>query len=336
MDIKEVTKNMSQNSKFDPSWRDDVFDPMAIEIPLVFPEDTQPNGEIWIKSKPCFREVVFKEEYKHEKPRWQTSILKKSEMMKHYTAKDIQGNVIPMDDNSIYDMVFPPKAWMSDTIQERCMMLAAAKQAQGKVLVGGLGLAIYPQLVFHLQCPIDSITIVESNAKVIELVREPWLKTLSFKHKQQVTIIEGTIEDYLQTTEESFDTIYFDTWEDADPRFLPHVNYLIQLALPKCTGQIQCWGYALMVDILVESALTYVKKDFPFADYQWDPGMEKFSQWLQAQDTTPSEETLKTIAREIALTTVKSLQEYDREHCFTPFAVSHQEAHVNMALSRKR
>jgi hypothetical protein len=325
-----------QKSKFDPTWRDEVLDPVAIEIPLVFPDDTPPNGKIWIKSKPIFREMVFKEEYKHEKPRWETSILKRSDMINYYTATDSNGNVIPQDDPA-YDVFFPPKAWMSDTIQERCMMHAAAKLARGKVLVGGLGLAIYPQLVFHMQRPIESITILEQNANVIELVQEPWQKTLNNLQKQQVLIVEGTIEDYLQQTEESFDTFYFDTWEDCDPRFLPHVNYLIQLALSKCTptGQIQCWGYAQMVDTFVEHALAHVKHNFPWEDFHLDPGMEKFSQWLQAQSDTPSEETIKTVAREIALTTVKSRLEYDRDRCFTPFAVSFSDAHVKMAMSRK-
>jgi hypothetical protein len=90
-----------------------------------------------------------------------------------------------------------------------------------------------------------------------------------------------------------------------------------------------------MVDTFVEHALAHVKHNFPWEDFHLDPGMEKFSQWLQAQGDTPSEETIKTVAREIALTTVKSRQEYDRDRCFTPFAVSFSDAHIKMAMSRK-
>jgi hypothetical protein len=282
---------------------------------------------------------MFNDEIELEKPRMVTTILKRSDMVNYYNkATDGKGNVIPLDD-SVYNFIFPPKAWMSDSMQERYMMFAAAKKARGKVLVGGLGLAIYPQFVFYLQRPIESITILEKNATVIKLVRDPWIGSLSDEQKQQVNIIEGTIEDYLQETEESFDTIYIDTWDDADPRFVPHLNYLVELALPKCTptGQVQCWGYALAVDSFVDYVVSYVKQDFPLEDYYLDPALERFSQWLQAQkDGTPSEDLIKRVAREIALTTVKSQDEYDRHRCFTPFAVSYSDVRRNMVMSRKK
>jgi hypothetical protein len=328
----------TQDSRFDPKWRDDVCEPQVIDIPLIFPADTSPNGEIWIKSRVEMNELVFKEQYHHNQPRWIKAILKRSDLIPHYQATDKNGNVIPQE-HPLYDLMFKPKAWMTDSMEERCMMFAAAKQARGKVLVAGLGLAIYPQLVFYQQRPIQSLTVLENNAAVIELVWDVWLNSLNDEQKQKLTIIEGTIESFLQETSESFDTIYFDTWEDADPRFLPHINYLIQLGLPKCTptGQIQCWGYALMVDTFVEHALTYVQKEFPLEDFHLDPGLERYSEWLQEhKDNKPSEETLKTVAREIALTTVKSLAEYDRNYCFTPFAPTYSEAHLNMARSRKR
>jgi hypothetical protein len=327
----------TQDSRFDPTWRDDAREPEALEIPLVFPEDTPPTGEIWVESRPRLKERLFNDEIELEKPRRVTSIVKRSDMANYYKLTDNKGNIIPPDD-PVYNFIFQPKTWMNDSMAERYMMFAAAKKARGKVLVGGLGLAIYPQFVFYLQRPIQSITILEKNAAVIKLVRDPWINSLSDEQRQQVNIIEGTIEDYLQETEENFDTIYIDTWDDADPRLLPHLNYLVQLALPKCTptGQIQCWGYALAVQSFVDYVVSYVKQAFPLEEYYLDPGLERFSQWLQAQkDGTPSEETIKTVAREIALTTVKSQEEYDRHRCFTPFAVSYSDIHRNMIMSRK-
>jgi hypothetical protein len=311
---------------------------LVLDIPLIFPNDTSPNGEIWIKSIAKMDETVFQEQYRHNKPRRMTGILKRSDLIHHHQATDGNGNVLPLD-HPIYDVIFKPKAWMTDSMEERCVMFAAAKQARGKVLVGGLGLAIYPQMLFYLQRPIQSLTILENNAAVIKLVQDVWLTRLNNEQKQKVKLIEGTIESFLQETSESFDTLYFDTWEDADPRFLPHINYLIQLGLPKCTptGQIQCWGYALMVDNFIEHAIRYVQDNFPLEDFHLDPGLERYSQWLQEhKDKKPSEETLKTVAREIALTTVKSLAEYDRNICFTPFALSYTEAHMNRVRSQKR
>jgi subtilisin family serine protease len=62
---------------------------------------------------------------------------------------------------------------------------------------------------------------------------------------KNVNIIENSIENFLDNSSQSFDTIYLDTWEDGDPRYLAHVNYLVQLALKRLSkeGQIQCWGY---------------------------------------------------------------------------------------------
>ncbi|TGO03581.1 hypothetical protein PN36_03610 [Candidatus Thiomargarita nelsonii] len=327
----------TQDSRFDPSWRDDVIEQEAIDIPLVFPEDTPPTGEIWVESRPRLKERLFNDDVELEKPRRVTSIVKRSYMLNYYKIADNQGNFIPLDD-PIYNFIFQPKTWMNDSMSERYMMFAAAKKARGKVLVGGLGLAIYPQFVFYLQRPIQSITILEKNATVINLVRDTWINSLSDEQRQQVNIIEGSIEDYLQETDESFDTIYMDTWEDADPRFVPHLNYLVQLALPKCTGQIQCWGYAMAVQSFVDYAVSYVKQAFPLEDYYLDPGLERFSQWLQKaqKDGTPSEESIKTVAREIALTTVKSQEAYDRHRCFTPFAVSYSDIQRNMVMSRKK
>lgn len=326
------------DSRFDPTWRDDVFDLAVLDIPLIFPEETPPNGKIWIATKFQTRETVFRQEYCHEEPRKVTAILKRSDLVNHYQTTDEEGNVLPSD-HPLYDVIFKPKAWMTDSMGERCVMFAAAKQAKGRVLVGGLGLAVYPQMVFYLQRPIESLTILESNPAVIALVQDAWLRGLNEEQRQKVKVIEGTIEGFLQETSESFETIYFDTWEDADPRFLPHINHLIELGLSKSTstGQIQCWGYAMTVDVFIEHALMYAEKDFPLADFNLDPGLERYFQWLQAhQENKLDKEMIETVAREIALTTIKSQTEYDRHFCFTPFALSYGEAYQNMERARKR
>jgi hypothetical protein len=327
----------NKNQNFDPDWRDDVFDPAALEIPLVFPSDSSPDGGIWVQSRIEGDEFVFGKAHRHSSPRVVKAIIKKSDLIDYHTFSDQAGNPMPKS-HPIYDVLFPPKAWMSDSAEERCMTFAAAKLARGKILVGGLGLAVYPQLVLQLNRPLDAMTIVESDSRVIELLGNAWMSKLSGEPASRIRIIQGTIESYLQETAESFDTIYLDTWEDSDPRFLPYANYLVQLALLKCApnGQIQCWSYALMLDTFVRDAVMYAQNKFPLQNFHLDPALEKFSEWLQShRETSLSQETVAAAAREIALTTAKSLEDYDRNRCFTPYAISMSEAVRNMARSRK-
>lgn len=325
---------------FNPEWRDDFFDALALEIPLQLPYACQPkegSDAIWVDKRLIKEEYIF--ERLHTYPTYQerTAILKPSDMAKHYTISNAQGEKIEAD-QELLATFFPPKAWMTDNGQERCMMLEAAKLAKGDVLVGGLGLAIYPQFIFTLKRPINSITIIENNPKVIELVADSWL-TQADHPSDNIEIIESSIETYLQTTERSFDTLYLDTWDDADPRFLAHINYLVQLASSCCTaeGQIQCWGYGRMLETFIDNAISLTKNTFSFDDYYLDPALEAYAQWLktQNQDTDLSEENITEAAREFALTTQKSLNDYNRNRCFSPFAQSRADLYRNMALSRK-
>ena len=231
---------------FDPTWRDDVFDVRAVEMPLAFPDATPRNDRLWIETRPVREEIIFGHRQTYRPYRVVTAVLKPSEMSKYYTfvAKDGRGNILPPD-NALNSYIFPPKAWMTDNGEERCSMFAAAQLARGHVLVGGLGLAVYPQFALGLNCPVESLTIVERDPEIIRLVLPEWFEQRP-EHARLVTVVEGTIEAYLAETDKTFDTIYLDTWEDADSRFLAHINHLIALASQRCAadGRIQCWSYA--------------------------------------------------------------------------------------------
>jgi hypothetical protein len=335
---KKELQMKDKETRFDPSFRDDVFDSQALQFFLLFPLDSPPNDSIWVETTSTRQENVFGREYKHESPRRVKAILKKSNLIDYHVLSDHAGNPIPKDDPA-YDVIFPPKAWMSDTAAERSMMFAAAKEARGKILVGGLGLAIYPQLVFRLNRSVDSMTIVEINPEVIQVVGEIWKYGLDKTQSGKINIVAADIESYLHDTSDCFDTIYLDTWEDADARFLPHVNHLIQLALPISApeGQIHCWGYAMMVDTFVRDALMYAEKEFDLQPFHLDPALQQYADWLsEHQDAEPeTPETIRAVARQIALTVAKSGKEYDRESCFTPYAESMARFYMNMARTRK-
>ena len=57
--------------------------------------------------------------------------------------------------------------WMSDTPQERMMMYNNAMASRGHILIGGLGLAMYPQ---YAASRAERFTIVEQSRAVVEIV----------------------------------------------------------------------------------------------------------------------------------------------------------------------
>ena len=217
------------------------------------------------------------------------------------------------------------------------MVHAAVQCARGKVLTCGLGLAIYPQLCFLLQRPVDTITVVEKDPGVIDLVMGALQPQLSHETRLRLHVVEGTIEAFLQESLELFDTIYLDAWENMDPRLLPWINHLVQLALPRCApqGQIHCWGYARMVETFIDHAATHVVSKIDLKRYHLDPAMERFAAWF-ADHPDASHETIKNISREIALTTIKPLESYSLLNCLTPFSRSRLDARMNEALSLRK
>ena len=322
-----------RDTRFDPDWRDDVYVPTVLDIPLLFPKNMlrDPARRVWVQSRFERGETFFDQEFQYG--RVITYLLKRSDAIQYSEFKDSKGNQVPKEDE-IYDAAFPPQAWMTDALQERCMVYAAAQCARGKVLTCGLGLAIYPQFCFLLQRPLDSITVVEKDHDVIDLVMEALQPRLSHETRSRFHVVEGTIEAFLQESPELFDTIYLDAWENMDPRLLPWINHLVQLALPRCApqGQIHCWGYARMVEAFIDHAATHVARKTDLNRYLLDPGMERFAAWL-ADHPDASHETIESISREIALTTIKPLESYRLSNCLTPFARSRSEAIMNERLS---
>ena len=318
---------------FDPDWRDDVVDLRALEISLALPDPMPRNGHIWVEVRAMHHETIFGQQHTYEQFRLETAILKPSEMTQRFTLLDEQGNEIAPD-GSIASTIFPPKAWMSDSGEERCMMLAAANLAKGHILVGGLGLGIYPQFVLALGHPIDSITIVESDPYVIEIVTRAWLEKRPEQNKI-VNIVEGTIEDYLSNTKRVFDTIYLDTWDDADPRLLAYVNEMIALSSLCCSpsGTVRCWGYASMVDAFVKTAETLTQQRFPWSRYRLDPALRAYANWLESQESHVSAAEITQAARSRALMTRRPLSAYERHRCFSILEDSRSAALRNTEMS---
>lgn len=347
---RETTISMTQSKlehlsavhdpRLDPFWKDEVFDPLVWEIPLRLPETAPERGKIWIERHPVYEETVCGTPVKHEPPMIRTCIVKDSDLSKYAELTDYmemtenEPNTTPPDSLE-RRVAFPPKSWMNDSGTERCMMLAAAKRARGRVLVGGLGLAIYPQIVLWLGCPVDSITIIEREPDVIRLGEETWLRFLE-KSAPPIKILEAKIEDYLQDSDSVFDTIYLDTWEDAEPRLLPHVNHLVALAGPRCApdGQILCWGYAVMLERFVGNVVWLWQEGFEWRRYRLDPALENVVTWIETHPDA-GEDEVRQAALHFGLNTRASIETYDRHRCFGLLGTSMADVERRLRLARK-
>lgn len=144
------------------------------------------------------------------------------------------------------------RLWMSDVPQERLMMFNNAQASRGRVLVGGLGIGLYPQ---YAAPHVREIVVVEQNAPLIEVV-EPVARVGADAHGVPLAVYPGDIADVLRAEPSGlYDTIFLDTWDTLDAAHLPHVNTLRDLAARHVApgGRILLWGYRWMLRLFEEA-----------------------------------------------------------------------------------
>ncbi len=165
----------------------------------------------------------------------------------------------PLDCRGLYD----PSGilWMSDTPQERLMMYNNARASNGHILIGGLGLGIYPQYVAPRA---RSITIVERSADIVAIVWpavEPALSSAMNGVRPRLVIAD--METFLlRPPSELYDTIFLDTWEELNAVRLPQINRLRDLAICHLApgGRVLLWGYRWMVRLFEEACLELLRQ----------------------------------------------------------------------------
>jgi len=131
------------------------------------------------------------------------------------------------------------RVWMSDTPLEYEGIMEHLPYCHGRVLVGGLGLGMFPHLASKRK-GVRKIDVIEKEQKVIDLVfHQIWTP--------KMRIICDDIFHYLKTTLIKYDFIYLDIWadyigsiEDAD-----RAASLAQRCLRE-RGQVRVWLQALI------------------------------------------------------------------------------------------
>ncbi len=104
---------------------------------------------------------------------------------------------------------------MSDTHLERKTNREFHHKVNGKVLIAGLGLGLILNCLEDKKKEIEKVTVIEKSKDVIDLISLyfPW-----------VEVIHADIFEW--TTDEKWDTIYFDIWPDRDTENLNGIRKL--------------------------------------------------------------------------------------------------------------
>ena len=146
------------------------------------------------------------------------------------------------------------KLWMSDTPQERMMMYNNAAMSQGHILIGGLGLAMYPQ---YAAARATRFTIVEHSRAVVEIVGPTLERALTDRPRPApFEIVASDVEAFLSTGPTvRYDTVFLDTWGTLDAKHLPRINRLRDLAIRHLAsnGRVLLWGYRWMVRLFEDT-----------------------------------------------------------------------------------
>jgi len=125
--------------------------------------------------------------------------------------------------------------WMSDTPMEQEGLRIPSIIARGDVLTIGLGLGLLPTLIKMRNKMVDSITIIEKNREVANLV---YNKIKSCK----TSLLLNDGESYLAVPGRKFDFIFIDIWGSitAPMKEIDHWTNLAKNRLKK-DGEVRCW-----------------------------------------------------------------------------------------------
>ncbi len=125
--------------------------------------------------------------------------------------------------------------WMSDTPMEQEGLRIPSMIARGDILIVGLGLGLLPTLIKMRNEMVDSITIIEKNQEVANLV---YSKIKS--RKTSLLLNDG--ESYLSVPGRKFDFIFIDIWGSitAPIKEIDHWTDLAKGRL-KEKGEVRCW-----------------------------------------------------------------------------------------------
>lgn len=118
---------------------------------------------------------------------------------------------------------------MSDTQMERRTNHDVVRHANGRVLIGGLGLGmiLHPILA---KPEVTEVTVLEINPDVIALI-EPQIR--GWRGAKKLTIVQADALKWVAPKGVRWDTIYFDLWPEISTDNWPEIVRLKQRFVPR-------------------------------------------------------------------------------------------------------
>ena len=110
--------------------------------------------------------------------------------------------------------------WMNISPNEINTMQPSIDEANGNVLVYGLGLGYYPFMI-SLKDKVSSITVIEKDENIIKIFNENLRKF--FPKKEKIKIVKTDAFDFVKNNKERFDYVFVDLWHnpiDGLPMYL--------------------------------------------------------------------------------------------------------------------
>ena len=246
----------SRKSCRDETWRDDRRDLQIVHFPLSLPDegDYPPNLTL-LKQHLEVCEIYDQKIYSKNFPEFYTLYKRHPRGVFDWDKREFQWK-----DNDPMNNALSYTCWMSDDLQERLMMWEAAKRARGRVLCGGLGLGLFPQMALALT-RIRSVDVVEMDTDVIRMIQMAWGQK-PWARMSDCKIINAKIEAYLTETKEKYDTIYIDTWDAIYHEYLPHLNELTERAkrLLNPGGEVLLWAFDMKVRAFLQTAKSVTER----------------------------------------------------------------------------
>ena len=124
-------------------------------------------------------------------------------------------------DESYLALSYKGEVWMSITPNEINTMAPYINQANGEILVLGLGLGYYPFMVSQKD-NVKKITIIEFDQNIIDIFNKYLLPL--FPHKEKIHIIKGEALSYLRNNKHHFDYVFADLWHNPEDGLPPYLK----------------------------------------------------------------------------------------------------------------
>lgn len=146
---------------------------------------------------------------------------------------------------------------MSLNIHEQVTMEKSIENANGNVLVLGLGLGYYP-LMISLKDNVGTITIVENNSDLISYFKDKLLPR--FPNKNKITIIEDDAIKYLENNYSNYDYGFFDIYQDVKDGL--HLYVSARKVISKTNFKIDFWLERSLIAMYRRIVITVIESEF--------------------------------------------------------------------------